>query len=434
MAGLVVIDFIDMDDSKANAQVERKLKEALRKDRAKIQIGRISQFGLLEMSRQRLRPSLIEATSAICSACSGSGSVPSTEVAAMMAVRAIEEEAMRRRANNIDVEVPAKVGFYLLNNKRRSLANIEMNFEVNVNISVNDALVAPAYELIRDNIDNEDAKNKDAKNKDSKNTEKKFVKNIDNGKEEVSEDTRKGRNRRNRNRNKNREEGDTKVVAVDSKMINTDTKVVAVDSKVIDSDAVSTDNTSEKNEGKSENQNRRRRRRNRNRNRPREENKTGENNVADNTAPKLDDFDTVEKNNMNESEQKTIEKPSVNSARKEKANDTERVVIIEKSNVDSVASNNVDSVTSNNVDSVTSNVEKLVKKVRAKKSTAKKASTKKASTKKASAKKTSAKKTSAKKASAKKTIVNKAVVQKTPEIIIEELVEKTPKKTGWWSK
>ena len=103
LAGLVVIDFIDMDESKNNAAVERRLKEAMKLDRARIQVGRISPFGLLELSRQRLRPSVLEASTKACTMCGGSGMMRSTESAALRVLRAIEEEGLRGRSAQITV-------------------------------------------------------------------------------------------------------------------------------------------------------------------------------------------------------------------------------------------------------------------------------------------------------------------------------------------
>jgi len=128
LAGLIVIDFIDMDASKHDAAVERRLKDALRGDRARIQVGRISHFGLLEMSRQRLRPSLTEQTFVICAHCEGRGLVRSPESAAIQVLRAIEEEGARRRASEIAVHVNPAVAMYLLNRKRERLGQIEERF------------------------------------------------------------------------------------------------------------------------------------------------------------------------------------------------------------------------------------------------------------------------------------------------------------------
>lgn len=132
LAGLIVIDFIDMESSKHDAQVERRLKESLRTDRARIQVGRISHFGLLEMSRQRLRPSLTEHAFMTCPHCQGRGIVRSLESSALHVLRAIEEEGAKRRASEILVHAAGPVAMHILNNKREWLANIEARFNMHV--------------------------------------------------------------------------------------------------------------------------------------------------------------------------------------------------------------------------------------------------------------------------------------------------------------
>ena len=121
LAGLIVIDFIDMEEHRNQGAVERRLKEALRSDRARIQVGRISPFGLLEMSRQRLRSSLTEASTQPCPHCGGTGFIRSTESTALYVLRSIEEEGMRRRSAEVCVYVPTTVALYILNHKRESL-------------------------------------------------------------------------------------------------------------------------------------------------------------------------------------------------------------------------------------------------------------------------------------------------------------------------
>ncbi|HEY2872519.1 MAG TPA: Rne/Rng family ribonuclease, partial [Reyranella sp.] len=132
LAGLIVIDFIDMEEHRHQRQVEHKVKDAMRNDRARIQIGRISAFGLMEMSRQRLRPSLLEHSTEICPHCAGTGRVRSIESAALHALRAIEEEGVRRRSSEIVVSVPPNVALYLLNQKRQGLSEIEQRYAFHV--------------------------------------------------------------------------------------------------------------------------------------------------------------------------------------------------------------------------------------------------------------------------------------------------------------
>jgi ribonuclease E len=149
LAGLIVIDFIDMDENRNDAAVERRLKEALRRDRARIQVGRISSFGLMEMSRQRLRPSLIEAMSQPCPTCGGVGYIVSTESAALMVTRAIEEECLRRRATHITAKVPGSVALYVLNHKRASLMEMESRYGITITLEAVDGMLPPHYELTR---------------------------------------------------------------------------------------------------------------------------------------------------------------------------------------------------------------------------------------------------------------------------------------------
>jgi ribonuclease E len=147
LAGLIVIDYIDMNESKHNRQVERRLKDCLKSDRARIQVGRISSFGLLEMSRQRLRPSLFEASTAPCPACAGSGFVRTTESTALHVLRAIEEEGIRNRADAVTVTVPQAVALYILNRKRQTLREIEERYDMRVMVFDDPALMPPAYHI-----------------------------------------------------------------------------------------------------------------------------------------------------------------------------------------------------------------------------------------------------------------------------------------------
>jgi ribonuclease E len=149
LAGLIVIDFIDMEINRNNAQVERKLKDCMREDRARIQIGRISGFGLLELSRQRLRPSIIESTSEVCPHCEGTGIRRSTESTALNILRAIEEEGTRKRLGAITVFVPTAVALYILNQKRQMLADIEARYEFAVTLEADEALIPPNHRIER---------------------------------------------------------------------------------------------------------------------------------------------------------------------------------------------------------------------------------------------------------------------------------------------
>ncbi len=149
LAGLIVIDFIDMEARKHNAMVERRLKDALKIDRARIQVGHISHFGLLEMSRQRLRPSLAETSFSPCPHCGGTGHVRSTESSAIHVLRAIEDEGAKGRAAAIRVQVAGAVALYLLNHKRDRLAEIEARYAMRVTFEPDETLVPPQIRIER---------------------------------------------------------------------------------------------------------------------------------------------------------------------------------------------------------------------------------------------------------------------------------------------
>jgi ribonuclease E len=149
LAGLIVIDFIDMEEHRNQGAVERRLKEGMKYDRARIQLGRISPFGLLELSRQRLRPSLVEASTQPCPHCAGTGHIRSTESTALHVLRAIEEEGIRRRSAEICIYVPTAVALYVLNQKRQALAQIEMRYGFRVTVAHDDTLIPPAFRLER---------------------------------------------------------------------------------------------------------------------------------------------------------------------------------------------------------------------------------------------------------------------------------------------
>ncbi len=149
LAGLIVIDFIDMEDTKNIRTVERRFKEAMKHDRARVQMGHISPFGLLELSRQRLRPSLLESSTQVCPHCGGSGRIRSTESTALHVLRAIEEEGIRERSHEATVHVPAAVALYILNQKRAMLNGIEERYGLRVTLAADDSLIPPDYRLER---------------------------------------------------------------------------------------------------------------------------------------------------------------------------------------------------------------------------------------------------------------------------------------------
>ncbi|EKM98781.1 ribonuclease [Acidocella sp. MX-AZ02] len=149
LAGLIVIDFIDMESRRNNAAVERKLKDALKHDRARIQVGSISHFGLMEMSRQRLRPSLTEASLITCPHCAGMGHVRSPESAALHILRAIEDEGAKFKSAEICVYLPPEIAFYLFNHKRERLSAIEERYSMRVIFEADARLTGTNFRLER---------------------------------------------------------------------------------------------------------------------------------------------------------------------------------------------------------------------------------------------------------------------------------------------
>jgi ribonuclease E len=147
--GLIVIDFIDMENPRHQRDVEDKLKDALRFDRARVQVGRISRFGLLEMSRQRLRPSLGESTQSVCPRCEGHGRIRSVESLSLSVLRLVEEQAMKEKTGQVLVQAPASVANFLLNEKRKSLVEIELRHEVPIIVVADDKLETPHFEIQR---------------------------------------------------------------------------------------------------------------------------------------------------------------------------------------------------------------------------------------------------------------------------------------------
>jgi ribonuclease E len=159
LGGLIVIDFIDMESAKNQREVENRLRDSLRHDRARVQTSKISRFGLLELSRQRLRPALAETSYITCPRCNGTGHIRSTESSALHILRILEEEAMKENTGAVHLQVPVDVATFLLNEKRVDIARIEMRHRVQLIIVPNRHLETPAHEIIRlrhDQLNQED--------------------------------------------------------------------------------------------------------------------------------------------------------------------------------------------------------------------------------------------------------------------------------------
>jgi ribonuclease E len=147
LAGLIVIDFIDMDERRNNASVEKRFKDKLKTDRARIQVGRISGFGLMEMSRQRLRPGMLEATTQMCSHCHGTGLLRSDDNVTLSILRALEEEGVRGRSKEVLVKAPISIANFLMNGKREHIADIEARYGMSVRIECDPTLVSPDFAI-----------------------------------------------------------------------------------------------------------------------------------------------------------------------------------------------------------------------------------------------------------------------------------------------
>ncbi|MBR3193940.1 Rne/Rng family ribonuclease, partial [Bosea sp. (in: a-proteobacteria)] len=145
LAGLIVIDFIDMEENRNNRAVEKKLKECLKNDRARIQVGRISAFGLLEMSRQRIRTGVLESSSVPCPHCAGAGLVRSTPSIALQILRALEEALIKSASHNLEVRTRPEVALYVLNQKRAHLRDLEERFNITITVSADAALLGTRY-------------------------------------------------------------------------------------------------------------------------------------------------------------------------------------------------------------------------------------------------------------------------------------------------
>ena len=149
LAGLIVIDFIDMEENRNNRAVEKRLKDHLKNDRARIQVGRISHFGLLEMSRQRIRASVLESTTQTCPHCGGTGHVRSESSVGLLVIRAIEEFLLKDSRHHVTVRTPSSTAIYVLNNKRSNLVDLENRFGLDITIDADDSLRTQHYAIFK---------------------------------------------------------------------------------------------------------------------------------------------------------------------------------------------------------------------------------------------------------------------------------------------
>ncbi len=149
LAGLIVIDFIDMEDARNDRNVEKRLRDCVKNDRARVQIGKISQFGLLEMSRQRLRAGVVAGSTVPCPTCAGQGIVRSVESTALRVLRALDEEGQRQRANTLVIHTPVDVAMYTLNQKRREIARMEQDYGITIAFQPKDDMQAGTFDMER---------------------------------------------------------------------------------------------------------------------------------------------------------------------------------------------------------------------------------------------------------------------------------------------
>ena len=271
LAGLIVIDFIDMDERKNNASVEKRMKDKLKTDRARIQVGRISGFGLMEMSRQRLRPGMIEATTQPCQACHGTGLIRSDDNLALSILRQIEEEGTRKRSREVLIKAPVGIANFLMNQKREHIAQIEGRYGLSVRIEGDPMLVSPDFSMekfktatrvvtasiapvvsvdtsIMDQVDSDDS---DESESDNDTSDKSQVANTgDQGAPEGDGEGRPKRRRRRRRRSRNKNgNGETQTAEDMAQGENADGTVTAVESneapEAANQDAPVTDQTAE---------------------------------------------------------------------------------------------------------------------------------------------------------------------------------------------
>ena len=254
LSGLIVVDFIDMEDNKNQQAVERRMKDAMRNDRARIQIGSISHFGLLEMSRQRLRISFNESISSVCPHCEGSGRVRSVETAALQMLRVIEDEASKGRMDELRVTINSDVALYILNHKRDAISALEEQFGMRIVILAGDRMIATEHKAERigfqgNNNNNNNRKVAKPVKKDTAQAESDDEDTPDGSDEDTTEDDqpkrrKRGRRGGRRRRRRGGESGDNAVEAGSSNE--------AVDTPANDDDPSSADGVSSGSDASSE--------------------------------------------------------------------------------------------------------------------------------------------------------------------------------------
>jgi len=229
LAGLIVIDYIDMEEKKNNRSVERQLKEALKTDRARIQVGHISQFGLMEMSRQRMRSSLIESSMSTCNHCNGLGRVSSISTQAVQILRAIEQDLIENGRNNISLQTNAPLSDYILNKKRKDIFEIEQKYNISITVDSNKLDDEQTYNITQHSIETIPTSQSTPVSIDSVYDDNKLTEDTQDEEKIASKNrkqftnTRKSRNKRNsiqKSDSKNTKNNDPKVIdAVDEKKL-----------------------------------------------------------------------------------------------------------------------------------------------------------------------------------------------------------------------
>ena len=220
LAGLVVIDFIDMYENKNQHAIERKMRDVVKSDRARIQMSRISQFGLMELSRQRLRPSVMEASTQPCPHCTGTGVVRSIESTALQVLRNLEEEGIKQQAAEVTVFVPTEIGFYLLNRKRDALIEMEERYDFRILLDHDDKLIVPEHRIEKTENKTKDRQLKELVELAEEN--KSEGENPDQGKDLSSSDKRS--NTKNRTRRRRTNQTNKSIPANTNNTQNTDEK------------------------------------------------------------------------------------------------------------------------------------------------------------------------------------------------------------------